>query len=50
MMPSGRCLIRMKTKYDIFKTENQKWIDFTKKYPNCKVTNKGITYKNGKIL
>jgi hypothetical protein len=32
------------------KTENQKWIDFTKKYPNCKVTNKGITYKNGKIL
>ena len=33
-----------------FKTEKQKWIDFTKKYPNCKVINKGITYKNGKIL
>lgn len=32
------------------KTEKQKWIDFTKKYPDCEVTNKGITYKNGKIL
>jgi hypothetical protein len=34
----------------VVQDEKQKWIRYTKKYPYTKITVKGITYKNGKII